>query len=295
MEAVLPHPGSRPADARVGRYLSGMRELLERIDTADLAACVDALWRAWQRERTVFIVGNGGSAATASHLACDLAKQTQVPDRAPLRAHSLTDNLALMTAFANDVDYGQVFAEQLRIHCRPGDLLVCVSCSGNSPNVLAAIEAARSYGLRVIGFGGFDGGRMRGLCDPYVHVPSFEYGLVESAHVVIAHCVSALLAERAAGPAGRPVIFVDRDGVAVRDRGGYVKSWKEAVPVPGALDALADLSRDGHRLFVVTNQPAIGRGLTSAEAVAEIHERLAREVELRGGAIEGFLVCPHRA
>src|SRR2546423_1662350 len=248
MEAVLPHPGSRPADARVGRYLSGMRELLERIDTADLAACVDALWRAWQRERTVFVVGNGGSAATASHIACDLAKQTQVPGRTPLRAHSLTDNLALMTAFANDIHYARVFAEQLRIHCRPDDLLVCVSCSGNSPNVVAAIEGARSWGLHVIGFGGLDGGRMRSLCDAYVHVPSFDYGLVESAHLVFAHCVSALLTERATGPEGRPVVFVDRDGVIVRDRPDYVKSWDEVVLVPGAVEALADLSRGGRRL-----------------------------------------------
>jgi histidinol-phosphate phosphatase family protein len=149
----------------------------------------------------------------------------------------------------------------------------------------------------VLGFGGFDGGAMRAACDRYAHVPSFDYGMVESAHVVFDHCVTALLAERAAHTArtsGRPAVFVDRDGVIVQDRDDYVKRWAEVVLLPGAADALAALSRAGHRLLVVTNQSAIGRGLTSAAAVADIHDRLARAVALRGGRIDSFLVCPHR-
>src|SRR6202011_429836 len=96
----------------------------------------------WPAHRTVFLTANGGSASTASHMANDLSKQTQLPDRRPLRAHSLADSMELITAIANDLDYSRIYAEQLRVHGRPGDMLVCISCSGSSPNIIAAIQEA---------------------------------------------------------------------------------------------------------------------------------------------------------
>jgi D-sedoheptulose 7-phosphate isomerase len=273
-------------------YLNGMIRAIREVDTRALATCLDLLWKAWREDRTVFIVGNGGSASTASHMANDLSKQAQAPGRRPLRAHALTDNVEALTAIANDSGYENVFGAQLKTHARAGDLLVLISCSGNSPNLVKAIEVAKRLGVRTIAFGGIDGGRTRDLCDHYVHVPSYDYGHVETAHLLFEHLLTKLLPE-VASAAYKPAVLVDRDGVLVRNRDDYVKTIREMEILPGALEALAVLSKQHHRVFVVTNQSAIGRGLTTLAKVDRIHSHLAREVRRFGGEIEAFLVCPH--
>ncbi|GAC1658547.1 MAG: HAD-IIIA family hydrolase [Candidatus Dormibacteraceae bacterium] len=278
----------------IRRYLDQLRDLVDRVDEAELAAALGALCRAWDEDRTVFIAGNGGSAATATHMVCDLTKQTQVPGRRPLRALSLADNVASLTAFGNDLDYTQVFSEQLNIHARTGDLLICISCSGASPNILAAIAEARRQGMTVLGFGGFDGGEVRREADVYVHVPSYDYGLVETIHVLFDHCLTALV--QTYGTLSRrlkPAVLIDRDGVLLRNREDYVKSWAEAEVIPGSIEAVARLSRAGHRVFVVTNQSAVGRGLMSTADLDAIHTNLAALVADQRGHLEGFLTCPH--
>jgi histidinol-phosphate phosphatase family protein len=271
-----------------------MAQILVQVDESQLESCLEALWKAWESDRTVFIIGNGGSASTASHMATDLGKQTQVPGRRPLRAHSLTDNVELITAIANDKDYSRVFAEQLRIHARPGDLLICISCSGNSPNVVAAVLEARRLGLRTIAFGGSDGGEMRQLAEVYVHAPSSDYGAIESAHLIFEHCMTSLLFQYGKRSSeSRMAVLVDRDGVIITNRHDYVKSWDQVEVIPGAIEALARLHQTGHRVFVVTNQSAIGRGLMSALDVDMIHDQLGSLIAVNGGHIEAFLVCPH--
>ncbi len=148
----------------------------------------------------ILIAGNGGSASTASHFACDLAKTVlgAKPElrKSRFRAVSLADNIALMTAWANDVSYEAVFAEQVKMLGRPGDVLIVISASGNSPNVVEAVEAACSLGLHTIGFLGFDGGRLSGLVDDCVVVPCDDYGHVESTHLVLGHLLAHWLRER---------------------------------------------------------------------------------------------------
>jgi histidinol-phosphate phosphatase family protein len=269
-----------------------MVDAIRNVDTGQLATCLDVLWNAWEEDRTVFIVGNGGSASTASHMENDLSKQALIPGRKPLRAHALTDNVESLTAIANDTGYENVFAAQLRTHARAGDLLILISCSGNSPNLIKAIEIAKRLGVTTMAFGGFDGGRTRDLCDHYVHVPSYDYGHVESTHLLIEHLLTKLLLN--AGTAARkPAVLIDRDGVLLKNRADYVKSLDEVEILPGALEAVAALSKRDHRVFVVTNQSAIGRGLTTPAEVDSIHSHLAREVRRFGGEIEAFLVCPH--
>jgi histidinol-phosphate phosphatase family protein len=227
-------------------------------------------------------------------MATDLGKQTQIPGRRPLRAHSLTDNVELITAIGNDTDFTRVFAEQLRIHARPGDILICISCSGSSPNIVAAIAEARRIGLRVIGFGGLDGGQMRDRCDVYVHVTSHDYGRVESVHLIFEHCMTSFLYEYGKFTMeSRPAVLVDRDGVITANRDDYVKNWEEVEIIPGAIEALARLHQAGHRVFIVTNQSAIGRGLVSAAEIDAIHDRIGSLIAVNGGHIEAFLVCPH--
>jgi D-sedoheptulose 7-phosphate isomerase len=146
----------------------------------------------------VMVCGNGGSAAEASHFACDLGKGTRRDGPPTFHVVSLTDNVPLLTAWANDSGYERVFAEQLTALARPGDLLVAISASGNSPNVVAAIDAARSCGMAVVGLTGRSGGRLAQMADVVVNVPSYRIEVVEDAHLVVAHSLCVAVRERLA-------------------------------------------------------------------------------------------------
>jgi D-sedoheptulose 7-phosphate isomerase len=181
------------AEESIRSYLERVRKILLEMNVSELEALLSSIQTAWDDDRTVFVIGNGGSAATASHMATDLSKQTQTHGRKPLRALSLSDNMALITALANDTDYSRIYSEQLRIHGRTGDLLIAISCSGESPNILAAIDEARSNGIQVVGLGGGTESRLQQLADVFVSVPSEDYGHIESIHLVIDHCITSLL------------------------------------------------------------------------------------------------------
>ena len=140
--------------------------------------------------RRVYVVGNGGSASSATHFACDLSKTARVPGTAPIRAFSLSDNIALLTAFANDIDYVRVFDEQVRGMVEPGDVVIAITASGKSPNIVAAMVAAHEVGALTIALTGFDGGPVRDMADISIHVPVHDYGLVESLHVGVIHAIT---------------------------------------------------------------------------------------------------------
>jgi len=176
-------------------YLEYVAGLLTALDTAAIARFIDELEAARASNNTIFIVGNGGSAATASHMANDFGLGSATGDAAPFRALALTDNVAVMTAIANDASYEQMFVQQLRVHYRAGDKLVAISASGNSPNVVAAAKWVREHGGAVLGMVGFDGGALKDLSTVTVHVPTprGEYGPVEDVHMVVDHLVTAWL------------------------------------------------------------------------------------------------------
>lgn len=171
---------------------------LNAVDLEDVAAVAEALLTARDSGHTVFIAGNGGSAATASHMATDLMLGSQLVDP-PLRVIALTDNQAILTATGNDLDFNQVFARQLSRLAQPGDLLITVSASGNSPNILACIDTAKAMNLTTIGFTGFDGGELATLVDLLVHVPTRKgaYGPVEDVHLAVNHMITERLKEAA--------------------------------------------------------------------------------------------------
>jgi D-sedoheptulose 7-phosphate isomerase len=164
------------------------------MDVTAIGAFAEALLDAREREATVYFIGNGGSAATASHFANDLAIGTRTTGR-PFRVVSLVDNVPMLTAVANDFGYAEIFLRQLQVLLRPGDVLVAISASGNSPNLLNAVEFANGIGATTIGLTGFDGGRLRQLAHLVVHVPTSagEYGPVEDAHMVLDHLVGNFL------------------------------------------------------------------------------------------------------
>jgi D-sedoheptulose 7-phosphate isomerase len=180
------------------RYVQYLGSLLAGLDFTAVERFVQVLERARDAGRTVFFAGNGGSAATASHWANDLLLGTRDPAARPFRAVSLADNAAVLTCLANDREYADVFVGQLEGLLESGDVLVVISASGNSPNVVRAAEFARSHGATTIGLVGFDGGQLRTLCDVVIQVttPKGEYGPVEDAHLVLDHIVTGWLAMR---------------------------------------------------------------------------------------------------
>jgi len=173
-------------------YFEYLHSLLKQLDTGAIAKFIDELKAARKNRNTVFFVGNGGSAATASHMANDLSLGSNLQDdELPLRSLALTDNTAAMTAIANDHGYENLFVQQLRVHYRRGDKLVAISASGNSPNVIAAAEWVKKQGDTVIGLVGFDGGRLKDMCDIVIHARTSkgEYGPVEDIHIILDHLI----------------------------------------------------------------------------------------------------------
>ena len=188
-----------PTYATSTEYLKKVAELLEELpDQGD--RFVEALYSGFEAGRTVFMIGNGGSAANASHFAQDLAKGTLSSMSATrrFRVIALTDNIGFITALANDEGYDAIFEQQLRNLATAGDLLVAISGSGNSPNVIRAVEFARSIEMTVIGVTGFDGGKLKPLSDVSVHIPVDDMGMSEALHGVVFHLAMSRLRERLA-------------------------------------------------------------------------------------------------
>jgi D-sedoheptulose 7-phosphate isomerase len=181
-------------------YLDYLAQVLERLDEDEIARFVSELLRTRDSGGRIYFFGNGGSAATASHFVNDIAIGSRSWER-PFRAVCLSDNTAVLTSIANDFGYERVFVQQLQGHLHPEDLVVAISVSGNSSNVLAAAEYARSCGVCVVGLTGFDGGRLRELADIAVHVPTNagEYGPAEDVHMILDHLVGAYIALVCAG------------------------------------------------------------------------------------------------
>jgi D-sedoheptulose 7-phosphate isomerase len=176
-------------------FLARAAEELGRIDPAEVRALADAIHECYIQRRTVFICGNGGSGSNSSHFGEDLGKCTirredfDNDDKKRLRVLSLTDNTPYILAWANDEGFDRIFVEQLKNLAGLGDLLIAISGSGNSPNVLRAVEWANRNGLKTFGCTGFSGGKLRTLAQHGLHVPLDDMGLVESIHLTAFHWV----------------------------------------------------------------------------------------------------------
>ncbi len=180
----------------VATYLDEVQAIIARMPREPIARVIELLLAASERGATIFTAGNGGSAATASHFAADLAKGTLVAGQPRLRIVPLTDNVPIITAWSNDVAYDVIFAEQVRSLLREGDILILISGSGNSPNVLRAAEEARQLGGITVGFSGFDGGQLAKLVDYPVVIPAHKMRQIEDGHMVLCHLIAAVIHAR---------------------------------------------------------------------------------------------------
>ncbi len=183
------------ADVAMG-YIAGLTLALRSIPPDTIARIVAILEAARSEGRLVLLFGNGGSAATASHMACDLNKTALHPEFPRLRAMALTDNVPLMTAWANDTHFHSVFVEQMQNFLDPGDIVIAISASGRSRNILDAVRRAREVGAVTIGLTGFNGGHLKDLVDVCLVIQSDNMGQIEDAHLVVGHIITAALSAR---------------------------------------------------------------------------------------------------
>jgi len=175
-------------------YFEYLGKILKKIDPQSIDSFIQTLLKARQRGASIFMIGNGGSASTASHYANDLTIGTHSYEK-PFRVVSLTDNQAVISAIGNDFGFEEIFARQLQILGKKGDIVVAISASGNSPNLIRAFEYAKKAGIRTVAITAFDGGKMKTMADEGIHVPTQdkEYGPAEDAHMVLDHLIAAYL------------------------------------------------------------------------------------------------------
>lgn len=197
-QAGVQRPTVLRVERNIRKYLDEVREVLERIPVDDARRVIDALMLAYSHNTQIFIMGNGGSAATASHFANDLNKAASSDARKRFRAIALTDNVPLLTAWGNDLSYEDIFVEQLKNLYSNGAVVIGISGSGNSPNVLKALRFAKDEGGTTIGFTGYQGGEVKGIVDECIVVPSHCMQQIEDVHLVLEHLICTVLREEIA-------------------------------------------------------------------------------------------------
>jgi D-sedoheptulose 7-phosphate isomerase len=198
----------RPFEAKTiaREYLDEFSALLDRVNLDDIERFVEHFREVRDADGTVYLAGNGGSASTASHWANDLGKATKASSRAFMRVMCMSDNVSWLTALANDEGYERVFSGQLENFAGPGDVLVVISASGNSPNLIEAVELGKRRGVLTTALLGFDGGKLKDLVDEYLWLPSEQgqYGLVETGHTVLCDILTTCLMKDLAVPDALP-------------------------------------------------------------------------------------------
>jgi D-sedoheptulose 7-phosphate isomerase len=181
----------------INNYISELHQILDALPVGKIETVISILHQARLDDKQVFIMGNGGSATTASHFVCDLAKNTRRKGWSHFRVIGLTDNMASFSAYANDEGYENVFVQQLAGFVQAGDVVIGISTSGNSANVIRAVELARERGAQTIGFTGFTGGLLGGLVDTNVHIANDCIERVEDIHLMLEHMICLALRQRA--------------------------------------------------------------------------------------------------
>jgi D-sedoheptulose 7-phosphate isomerase len=183
---------------RVSAYLDEAEEVVRSISRSEVRTVVDRLYEGWKSRKTTYIIGNGGSASTASHMMNDLNKMTSLDGIPRFRAIALTDNMPYITAIGNDIEYADVFLEQLKNLLLPTDILIAISGSGNSENIIRAVEYARGSGAYVIGLCGNPGSRLCASADAVVTIPAKSICQQEDGHLILNHAIALALRDRIA-------------------------------------------------------------------------------------------------
>lgn len=185
----------KSASAYFSDYCLSLHEAVKSLDIKRIDQAFEVLLNASRSGKKILLAGNGGSAAIADHLSCDFGKGTLSPNQSPLRVFSLSANGPILTAIANDYGYEQIFSTQVEMYGNEGDVLITISSSGNSPNIVKALEMGREKGLTTIALTGFSGGKCRELCDISLHFDFRNYGIVEDCHQIVLQSLGQFLAK----------------------------------------------------------------------------------------------------
>ncbi len=270
----------------VSRELAESAEAIAGIDVEQLLKVARVLTSTFREGRKLVLFGNGGSAADAQHIAAEFSGRYAM-DRKALNAIAFT-NLSAATAISNDYSYELVFERQVEASVRQGDAVIGISTSGNSKNVLLAIEKARSLGAITIALTGKEG-RLKDEVDVPVIVPSTRSPRIQEGYMAAAHVICGLV-EKAMF--GRPAVFVDRDDTLAKDV-PYCSRPSDLILLKGAGKAIKRLNDAGYLVIVITNQSGIGRGIFDEAMLGKIHKKLRSELAKSGGRLDAIYHCPH--
>ncbi len=179
----------------ISTYLLELKKSLDQLPVGQILQAVDVIQKARLKKKTIFTMGNGGSSATASHMGCDFSKNTRSPELPAIRMICLSDSTPTITAFGNDEGYETIFSEPLKALANAGDVLIAISGSGNSPNILRGLETAKSLGMTTIGLSGFKGGRMIHMVDIPINIDTDSIERVEDIHMICDHVMTMVMRE----------------------------------------------------------------------------------------------------
>lgn len=260
---------------------------ISAIDPTQIRRAADIIRDAFRNGNQVIFCGNGGSSADAQHIAAEFSGRYMM-ERPALPGVCLS-NIAPVTAIGNDYSYDLVFKRQVEGICRKGDVLVGLSTSGNSKNVILAMEEAKVRGGVTISFTG-DCGRMREIADHAVVIPTTETPHVQEGYLCACHIIAGIVERELFGSR---VVFIDRDDTIAKDV-HYCDDPDKFELYPDVPGAIARLNEAGYLVIVITNQSGINRGYFDEETLGRIHSKMVRGVEAGGGRIDDIFYCPHR-
>ena len=270
----------------ISAELKRSADTISRIDPAQIRKAADILIEAFRNGGQAIFMGNGGSSADAQHIAAEFSGRYML-ERPALPGVCLS-NIAPVTAIGNDYSYDLVFKRQIEGICRKGDVVIGMSTSGNSKNVILAMEAAKERGAITISFTG-DGGKMREIADHAVVIPSKETPRIQEGYLCACHTMCGIVERELFG---QRAVLIDRDDTIAKDVPYCDDPAKFELyeHVPPAIKRLNDA---GYKVIVVTNQSGIGRGYFTEETLSRIHDKMICTVEAAGGRIDDVFHCPH--
>ena len=278
--------GGRPE--RAGEWARKARVMLGDFPAEAAGRAASLIAACYERGGKVLACGNGGSAAEAQHLVTELIGKFE-RDRAPLPALALDANSATLTAVSNDYGYDGVFAHQVDALGSQGDVLVAISTSGDSENVLRAVLAAREKGINTVGYLGGRSARLETLVEVPVVLAALDTATIQAGHLVLTHTMCGLV-EEALFP--NRAVFLDRDGTLIANR-HYGSDPDKIELLDGVVEGLLSLRGAGYKLVLVSNQSGVARGYFDERAVAGMHNRLQRMLERHGATLDDLEYCPH--
>jgi len=259
---------------------------ISNIDALEIRKVADLIISSIKDGGKVIFMGNGGSSADAQHIAAEFSGKYMF-DRPAMASLSLS-NIAPVTAISNDYSYDFAFQRQIESVCKKEDVVVGLSTSGNSRNVILAIEAAKRIGASTVSFTG-EGGVLKDMADIAVIIPTKETPRVQEGYMAACHTICGIVEREIFG---RKAVFADRDDTLVEDV-PYCSDPETIKLLPGVSKAISKLNEAGYIVIVVTNQSGIARGILDEDILAAVHEKMIKDIKAGGGDVEDIFYCPH--